>query len=72
MIAEIRLLLAVLLFCLGTYLVWDLFAAGLDYLAIDLTFNGNQERSGIRVSEGTSRGGMGLSTSTMNTITSPS
>lgn len=34
MINEIRLLLAVLLFCLGVYLIWDLFAAGFDFIVL--------------------------------------
>ena len=34
MIDGIRLLLAVLLFCLGIYLVWDLFAAGFDLIVL--------------------------------------
>lgn len=34
MIDEIRLFLAVLLFCLGGYLVWDLFAAGFDVIVL--------------------------------------
>jgi hypothetical protein len=34
MIDGIRLLLAVLLFCLGIYLVWDLFAAGFDVIVL--------------------------------------
>lgn len=34
MINEIRLLLAVLFFCLGGYLVWDLFAAGFSLVVL--------------------------------------
>ena len=34
MLDEIRLLLAVLLFCLGIYLVWDLFATGFDLIVL--------------------------------------
>ncbi len=34
MIDEVRLLLAVLLFCLGVYLVWDLFVAGFDFIVL--------------------------------------
>lgn len=34
MLDEIRLFLAVLLFCLGIYLVWDLFAAGFELIVL--------------------------------------
>lgn len=34
MINEIRLLLAILLFCLGGYLVWDLFTAGFSFVVV--------------------------------------
>lgn len=34
MLDEIRLFVAVLLFCLGVYLVWDLFAAGFDLIVL--------------------------------------
>ena len=34
MIDEIRLILAVLLFCVGAYLVWDLFATGFDVFVL--------------------------------------
>jgi len=34
MIDEIRLKLAVLLFCVGAYLVWDLFATGFDVVVL--------------------------------------
>ena len=34
MINELRLLLAVLLFCLGIYLIWDLFATGFDFIVL--------------------------------------
>jgi hypothetical protein len=34
MINELRLLLAVLLFCLGIYLIWDLFVAGFDFIVL--------------------------------------
>lgn len=34
MIDEIRLILAVLIFCVGAYLVWDLFATGFDVVVL--------------------------------------
>ena len=34
MLDEIRLFVAVLLFCLGLYLVWDLFATGFDVIVL--------------------------------------
>ena len=34
MINELRFFLAVMLFCLGIYLVWDLFVAGFDFIVL--------------------------------------